>query len=206
MPRSTVHEPIEYDEIRAAATRRKIARVVRHELAAGGVRDRRTTEAIMTQFVVVTGPELPTISLGLADVDEDGGRSIKPGNIVFNLRKLMVAVGEGAVGVAGASMPWVLVVSVLLALNSLHEAMEIEIGQTEALVLAAMWQRRDAHRTVKRASVQKFVNEALAAKKKRPLGRSEIDAALVKLQQLRCIATADGGRIRLRERVNVKYD
>jgi hypothetical protein len=208
MTKPPVDESPEYDERRAADKRRELARVVRRGLASGGVRDRRSTDAIMAQFVVITPPELPPVSFDFADVTAEGGKSIKPGNVVFNLRKVMVAVAEGAVGIAGATMPWVVVVSVLLALNSLHEAMEVEIGQTEALVLAAMWKRRDARNMVRRANVPTLVNEELAAAKgkRRSLSRPDIELALKRLQDLRCVAAADGGRIRLRERVRVTYD
>lgn len=206
MARSTVDSETEYDERRAGQKRREITRLVKRELAALDVLDKSMAAALVGRFVTVTPPALPPVSFEFASVDESGGTSVKPGNIIFNVRKFLVAVAEGAVGIAGApAAPWALVVSMLLVLQKLYEAMTVEIGRIEAIVLLALSKRRNIRTSIRRSDVVRLVNRDLTGKGGEPVSRADIDAALAVLEKLRCIAATGRERIRLHEKVSLRY-
>lgn len=202
-----------YDETRAEAKRRELRILMADALArAGGAEGLRVADIAADQFFAVTAPYS-----GSAHLEEvrmrpgglGGASSVKPGNVFLNLRKLIIAIANGTITVAGTMVtPWLAVLGALVVWDSLSSCLQLEIGDTQASVLWGMWVSRDAKTTVAKDEVATCVNRERARFERVSLGQGEIDLALEQLLRMGCIAhfANDPSRYWLREWVSVGYD
>lgn len=137
-----------------------------------------------------------------------GGRSIKPGNVRLNMRKLMVAVAGGVLTVAGAiSAPWTIPFAAIMVWDGVWSAIGIDINERDAAVLWTLWKHRDANNYVSEDGLLIAVNEELSANGRPNISQAELDESLELLSKISCVERASSikGKWWLKEWVKVKY-
>ena len=200
-----------YSEEKAEARRQELRAAVAASLdGVAGEDAARLASEVVDHFASVTAPhwearfELVTLRPG----GLGGGSTTKPGNVVLNLRKLVVAIANGAITIAGGlAVPWVLIVGALVVWDNLWSCLQLEIGDNQACVLWTLWNGRDEDRTFPKRDVQDAVNRERSRFGMQPLGAGEIDHAIGDLVRMGCIkdAVRDPGRWWLREWVSIEY-
>lgn len=172
--------------------------------------DPKTADAIVQRFVVVTPPATDPVTIEFVTLHEGGdggGKSTKPGNVRLRVKTLMTAIAGGALTVAGITAPWMVPFGAWLLFQSLWDAVRVDLGETEAAVLWALWQTRDEFHTVPKRDIVRVVNRELREIDRPALTAAQIRDALAKLRNAGCLGDgrADSNRYTLREWVEVKY-
>jgi hypothetical protein len=194
--------------------RATVGRATRRALKDRGISiDRKAADVLVQRFVVVEPPaDAPLTTIGFATVYEGGdggGKSTKLGNVRLKLKTFMTAVSGGVITVAGLSAPWMFPFGAWLLFESLLEAVRVDLGETEAAVLWALWQTRDkrTQHTVAKREIVTTVNRELRQVDRPALTAAQIRDALAKLRDLACIGESrtEPDRYTLREWVEVKY-
>jgi hypothetical protein len=168
----------------------------------------RLASAVIDYFASITAPEWEARMdlVVLRSGGLGGGSSTKPGNVVLNLRKLVVAIASGAITLAGATVPWALILGALVVWDNLWSSLQLKIDDDQACVLWTLWNGRDEDRTFPKPDVHEAVNRERSLFGRQPLGAGEIDHALGDLVRMRCIEdAADPERWWLREWVSIDY-
>jgi len=161
-------------------------------------------------FASITPPQYST-SLSFMKMDpggEGGAESVKPGNIVLNISRLVTAVASGVLTAVGVvEIPWTAVFGALVVWNTLYSAARVKISERDASVMWTLWLRRDEELTVPDAGLLKAVNAERKKHGQRPLRSTELRDALNKLKRIRSIerSSKDDSRWWLREWVRVTY-
>ncbi len=202
-----------YDETKAEAKRQELRTLMAGAFgpAGGDEADRLAAEAV-DHFASVTAPEAGALLATRTTLREGGlggGTSTKPGNVVLNLRKLIVAIASGGLTIAGAlAAPWTVVLGALVVWDALWSCLQLEISDVQACVLCGLWTSRDERGTVPKQEVPEIVNRERAKFSRQPLADEEIDFAVRDLTKMRCIGESVGDPTRwwLREWVRIKYD
>jgi hypothetical protein len=162
-------------------------------------------------FADITAPywEPPPMELvTMGPKGHGGGVTVKPGNIVLNLHKLVRAIATGALTIAGTTAaPWTLILGALVTWDNLWSCLKLKINDVQACVLWSLWQARDARNTIAKASVLEAVQRERQAAGEQPLSQEQIDCALEDLAKMKCIkqSSSDPERWWLREWVKIKY-
>jgi hypothetical protein len=117
------------------------------------------------------------------------GKSVKPGNLRFNLGKLFEVVVSGIGVAAGAAVhPILAVLSGLVAVRSLVGAASVELKETEALVIWALWRveqdggKREPEKVLEYAS-----REAERVGDSRRMSLAQVEASLMVLEKIRAV-------------------
>lgn len=169
---------------------------------------------IVRALAEVTPPEVDddlNLTFEMLTVRPGGGRSgrsVKPGNVLLNLRKVVAAVANGvltAVGVAAA--PWTAVLGALVVWDSVYSCVEAELDDFAASVVWTLWRHADDAHTVSKAGLLELVNSERSAHNSNLLTPQQLRQALRDLERMRCIRTSDSDTTRwvLRESVRVDY-
>ena len=203
---------MELDEERAAVKTAELVALVRVALAErAGVDDTAVAEQVVHHFAEVTPPEKPPLVIRLITMSSGGiggGRSTKPGNVFFNVRKLITALAGGVLTVAGSlQVPWMAVLAALVVWDSLWSAMQLKLAETEAAVLWALWKHRGKDHMVPKVKVAEHVSSELRAHGRKAVSRTQLQEALKKLEQMRCIEVPEDepSQYWLREWVSISY-
>jgi hypothetical protein len=95
------------------------------------------SEKIVDNFIQNTPPGMPHMEfITMSRGGYGGGKTTKPGNLVLNLRTLLVDLAEGiAIGAGAVSVPWLAPFAGIRILNKLWSRLNIEISEREAVVL-----------------------------------------------------------------------
>jgi hypothetical protein len=134
------------------------------------------------------------------------GRSRKPGNISIHWKKFIEIVPEvmvAAIG-AGAAPYWAWPFIGLYILNKLWRGAEEDLSEAEATIIYALWKHRNGKNEISDDNGYTRTNSIRNQHNKPVLSRSEYDAGINHLLQMRCIEIKEG-MIRLRERVRIEY-
>lgn len=137
-----------------------------------------------------------------------GGRSVKPGNIRLNLRKMIVALAGGTLTAVGiASAPWMAVLGALVIWDSVYSCLGADLDDGAASVAWTLWKHADDESTVAKEGLIDVVNAERAKHNQNPLTPQQVRQSLWTLEKMRCISTSKGDDSRwwLREWVRVKY-
>lgn len=151
-----------------------------------------------------TAFELMTIQKG----GRGGGVSVKPGNVLLNIRKLVSAVASGALTVVGSlHEPWIAVLGALAVWDSLYSGLQVELDEAEASVVWTMWLKCDDSHTLPKSGLLLRVNEQRRKFGRREMSDLEFSDVLRKLERMRCISAGgdDDSRWWLREWVRVEF-
>ena len=113
------------------------------------------TDFIKCEFIVLEAPLVERyegVRLGHLTIDPfksfselEGGRTIKPGNIILNLRKLIDSIPTiTALSVSMAvDIPILRVCSALSLWKEIRDVMTVEITRIQSIVIIALWKFRD---------------------------------------------------------------
>jgi hypothetical protein len=207
-----VRPKMEYDEASAEAKRQEIVGQMADALeAAVGPDGHRLAAVAAEHFLTVTAPYSDASPLGRITMLEGGAggaQSVKPGNIVLNLRKLIIAAANGTITVISTmASPWLVLLGALVVWDSLWSCVVVRISEQHASVLWAMWVKRDERQTIAISDVPLSVNRERARFGRAPLADSDIALAIESLHRMRCIElfAPDPTRYWLREWVTLKY-
>lgn len=177
---------------------------------------------VISSFTQVTPPEvarLPDSYLtGLTRHDyvtirpggRRGGRTIKPGNILLDLGKLVTFVASSGLTIVGAvtvPVPWALLLAAIVIWRNLWTNLKLELSEREAATIWTMWQNRDDDNCVSDAELLDMVNSELGKYGRGPISREELDDCLERLDRIRCIerSKSDPCKWWLKEKVRVEY-
>jgi hypothetical protein len=166
--------------------------------------------ALVKEFATITAPE-DSGTLGLVimrTAGRGGGRSAKPGNIAFDMPKLIKALSAGVLTtVAAFHTPWTAVFGAIILWDRLYAGACIDLSENEASVLWTMWQLRDEEGTVAHDGLLGSVNVERQKYGRTELSARELDDALGKLEEIATIERFSKYKSRwwLREWVRVKY-
>jgi hypothetical protein len=152
------------------------------------------------------GPDRSEQSLVTIAPDLYEGSSIKAENLFLDMRKLFVTTAEMALGILGSlATPWALLLVGIVALDSYSSILKVDLSEQEAVVLWTMWQRRDQQNCLPQNDLWGFVNDTLTQKNRGSLSPSDLDRALNRLREVKCIERLPDrpGIWRVRERVRL---
>jgi hypothetical protein len=167
---------------------------------------------MIEQYAYISPPEKEDLGrteyITLNPVGRAGGRSIKPGNVRLNMRKLIVALAGGVLTVAGVvSAPWTIPFAAIMVWDGVWSAIGVDITERDAAVLWTMWKHRDANNYVSEDGLLSVVNAELTANGRRSISQIELDESLELLSKISCIERAISvtGKWWLKEWVKVNY-
>lgn len=201
------------------ATEEKVAELTRLVnrtlIAVGDSPDFSVALEIVRHFVTVSPPEAEITTeitrdlMTLRPGGHLGARSVKPGNVKLNMRKLVAAVAGGVFTTVGVlQVPWTAVLGALVVWDTLYSAATLELSEREAAVMWTLWQLKDENHTVSDAGLLEYVNATRKQFGRNELSRQELKDALTKLEQMGTIkrCSRDKSRWWLREWVRVAYE
>lgn len=196
-------------EERAEEKRKEITRIVIDIIQIYDIQNKtEIASKIINHFLDITPPEMEPclyfITIGEGGLG--GGRSIKPGNIWLNWKKLLVDGIESILTIVGAvATPWLVPLAGLVVWNKICSALTIEITERHAAVVWAMWMNRDKENCVKDEVILDLVNKELSKYNRSEMSRRELDKILKELEKMKCIERTDENKWWLRERVKITY-
>lgn len=134
------------------------------------------------------------------------GSSIKPGNILLNIRQLMCAVPGGVTLAYGMSneIPLLQICAALQIWKSLVDAATIQITKEQAFVIVALWKNCDAANKIVPDKGFDATNALLSSYGESALTMIKYNHVIDSLVKLGCIAL-ENNIIRLRERIRREY-
>jgi len=137
-----------------------------------------------------------------------GGITTKPGNLVLNLRTLLVDLAEViTIGAGAVNVPWLAPIAALRIWNKFWSRLNIKISEHEAVVLLTMWKNCDHNNHIADDGVLDLVNSELGSNGRSSISRQELDDSLETLRRMKCIQRSASIKNKwwLREWVNVPY-
>ena len=102
----------------------------------------------------ITPPQEPPVIIHMVTMDSlknyKKGSSIKPGNIMVNIKNLIDSLPEIVVSVVGIAVdiPILKVCAVLNLWKMLRKAVSVEIDKTHAIVILALWKNRNGENKI----------------------------------------------------------
>jgi len=171
---------------------------------------------IVNNFTRITSPEPPEHKMHMMTIRHFSGgfsgKSLKPGNIVLNMSKIMYAVTNGALAFSGAmtgaiSPRIACVLAGILLWKDLYSSAKVDLSEREALLLYTMWCEKDKDNCVPKENLYVKTNEIATAFNGRELSESEFIDCLNKLCKISCITPlrSDESKWWLREWVRVRF-
>ncbi|MEZ3485347.1 MAG: hypothetical protein K1W22_01770 [Lachnospiraceae bacterium] len=137
-------------------------------------------------------------------------KSYKPGNIILNIKEATAnSLGAGfstaaAIGAVSSSQPVIAILTILGAVLAAASLCRIVLEDNAALILAVLWRYWNNHTLIDAETGLKRVNEYLASCDREELSKVQYNDLLEDLENIKCIVL-DNGKIKLNERVHVKY-
>jgi hypothetical protein len=158
----------------------------------------------------ISSPEAEPVVLELVTFrpgGSGGGRSVKAGNVLLDIKKLIVSAAKGTLAVKGVLLaPWTVPFAVLVLWDDLYSRLKVDIDEQEASVIWTLWMNRDAERCVPKANLLALVNAERAEYGRGPLSEEVLADALNLLCKMHCIqASKDGLHWRVTEWVRVRF-
>jgi uncharacterized protein YlbG (UPF0298 family) len=212
---------MKFDEKKAEEKRKELTYIVNGILQNYNIQNKEEISSIIIDHFVddITPPEtehfvdditpsetklLSRLVIGPIGIGE--GKSIKPGNILLNWRKLLVGVSETILTVTGAvAMPWLIPFAGLVVLDTILSLSTIEITERHAAVIWTIWSNRDLKNCVEGKAILKLVNKELKKYNLPKMNQKELDTILEELKKLKCIKEIEENKWCLREKVKVSY-
>jgi hypothetical protein len=121
-----------------------------------------------------------------------GGRgpakSLKPGNILLDVRKLLATVAKVTLSMAGViATPWTTPLAFLILWDELWSRASVDIQEREATVMWALWANHDTEWCVQKDHVLNLVNTERAQHGRSALTSQELNDSLGILVKIKCI-------------------
>lgn len=167
---------------------------------------------VINQLVKVTPPEKEDYGkihfITLQQSGYGGARSVKAGNILLNMPKLITTLAGGVLTVAGAvEAPWTALFAAIVVWDSVWSGLTVELSEREAVTLWTLWKNRDESNCVPEAELLDKVNDELSSSGRSPISQTELNSSLEVLRKMSCISRSksDNSKWWLREWVRVSY-
>jgi uncharacterized protein YlbG (UPF0298 family) len=220
---------MKFDEKKAEEKRKELTYIVNGILQNYNIQNKEKISSIIIDHFVddITPPETEHFvdditpsetkllsKLVIGPIGIGGGKSIKPGNILLNWRKLLVGVSDTILTVAEAgagtgtgavAMPWLIPFAGLVVLDKILSLLTIEITERHAAVIWTIWSNRDPKDCVEGKAILKLVNKELKKYNLPKMNQKELDTILEELKKLKCIKEIEENKWCLREKVKVSY-
>lgn len=137
-----------------------------------------------------------------------GGSSVKPGNIILDVQKLLTSIGK--IGLATAAIvakPWLAPFALLVLWDDLYSRVKVNIQEREASVIWTVWLHKDNFKSIAKEGLLELVNQERSTSDRAALTQGELDDALGTLLKMRCIAESrqDPNKWWVRESVRINY-
>lgn len=196
-------------EKRAEEKNQEILDIVRNIIATYSPIAGELAKKIVDSFCVITPPEtddrmyIITIKSG----GIGGGRSLKPGNIWLNWKKLLIDGSESILTIVGsASVPWLIPLAGLVVWNKVWSLLTIEIDERHAAVIWTLWKNRDKENRIEHDKILNLLNEELIKYNRLPMDEKELNNILSDLEKMECIERDEKNKWWLREWVKTVYE
>ncbi len=133
--------------------------------------------------------------------NENEVSTIKPGNIVLNMKKLLLDSSEIVLTIAGvAATPYLIPLAALIIWNKVWSNIKIDSGENQAIVIMLMWENRNVQdNTIEESNAYSLFNQYLKTKNRNGLVIEDFRRVLTDLEKMKCIAKKDLTRWWLRE-------
>nr|WP_319570033.1 hypothetical protein [uncultured Draconibacterium sp.] len=127
--------------------------------------------------------------------------SIKAGNIVLNMKKLLIDSAEIGLTIAGVvATPYLIPLAALLIWNKVWSNIKIDLGENQAIAIKLMWENRNIKdNTIEESDVFYLFNQYLKSKNRNELVIEDFKRVLNDLEKMKCIEKKDSTRWWLRE-------
>lgn len=212
---------MEYDHERAKEKKEEINKLTKEAILkywnglgvkAEELDTKDAAEEIINNFVEIDPPEkevsvyleLMTFRSG----GRGGGRSVKPGNIFLNFRKLISFLASCVL--TGASMvhsPWTAPFAAVVLWDRLWSNLNLELSEREAAIIWTLWLYRDKNDCVPDSGLLEKINSELNKFGRSSISQEELNDSLSKLKEMECIEawSQDPSKWWLCEWVKVTY-
>ncbi len=163
---------------------------------------------LVKEFVTIRPPEKKTISFELLTISsggKGGGTSLKPGNMILNMRKLFKTIASGVLAIPGiVHAPWTIPFFALLLWDNIWSSLKINFSERDAAIIWTLWFHRDSYNRVQKKGLLEKVNSELTNYERTLMSTQELEDSLDKLCSTKCIVDNDK-QWWLREWVRVIY-
>lgn len=196
-------------EERAEEKKQELLEIVKSSVTPYISNAEQISKRIIDHFCIITPPEIDTRMelVTMRPGGMGGGRSLKPGNIWLNWRRLLIDGAESILTVVGAiSIPWLIPLAGLVVWNKVWSSSSIEIDERHAVIIWAMWNNRDEENCIEIDKISDLVNEELRRYNRPMMNEEELNNMLKDLEKIECIKKTDGNKRWLREWVKAVYE
>ena len=166
-------------------------------------------QSAVQAFTCLTPPTKPKMMVSFArpslTIRRGRGHSRKPRNISICWPKLIEIVPEVTVAAVGAMTTpyWAWPFIGLYIWNKLWRSAEEDLSEVEATIIHALWEHRNGNNEISEDDGYRRTNSIREQRKMPALSRSEYNAGINHLLQMRCLDIVEG-MIRLREKVRIE--
>lgn len=193
---------MEYDTERAKEKNEELVNLAREAILrywssagsnAGPLEALKAATEIVNNFTRVTPPEKEPVILELITMNGRGrARSVKPGNVLLNFRKLLTSLAASGLAVVGAvAVPWTAPLAAIIIWDSVWSNLKVELSEREAAIIWTMWLNRDDDNRVSDAELLDMVNSELRKNGRSSISHQELDDSLKTLKRMQCIERSE---------------
>ena len=158
---------------------------------------------IVDKFCRIKEPEFkpPPIQYITLDSTKNTGSSIKPGNILLNMRKLLIDSSEIGLTVAGViATPYLIPLAALIVWNKVWSNIKVDLTEEHAMTIKLMWENRDTERNwIEERTIFKLYNEYLKSKNRNIILIEDFQKILSDLERMKCVEKSGEDNWWLRE-------
>jgi len=162
-------------------------------------------QQIVEVFCRIQPPEAseqtPMMHLITMNSTNNTGRSIKPGNITLNMRRLLVDSAEIGLTVAGViSTPYLIPLAALIVWNKVWSNLKVDLDENHAMTIKLMWENCDTERNwIEEKKAYRLLNEYRASRNRTKIIFEEFKIILAELESMKCIEKTGANNWWLRE-------
>ncbi|WP_320052485.1 hypothetical protein [uncultured Acetobacteroides sp.] len=160
---------------------------------------------IIDKLCRIQEPEfkLPEAHFEYITIDEFNtkGSSIKPGNIVLDMKKLLINSAEIGLTIAGViSTPYLIPLAALVVWNKVWSNVKIDLDENHAMTIMLMWENRDTtNNKIDEIDAYNLFNQYLKSKNKNEVILEDFRKVLFDLEKMQCIKKSGTTKWWLRE-------
>lgn len=131
-------------------------------------------------------------------------KSIKPGNILFDWKKLLTFASGVILIFGGLAQPWLIPVAGLVIVKNFYSDMTIQLSERHGAVIQTIWNNKDEKNCVKDDRILSLVNEELEKNNRNPMNKEELGKILNHLRKLKSVKK-EGDKWQIIEAVKGNY-
>jgi len=138
----------------------------------------------------------------------EGAKSVKSGNLIINVKKLMVAVSITVPSLYGVSVNPFLAPFVFCSLFfSFIDVLKVELREVDAVVLYSLWAGKGSGRLSPNLGLLERCNKHFEKYGRPNISERDLSHALSRLEKFRCIVKSDAkiDHWFLAERISIKF-